>query len=115
MPIHPVFPVRFLYHYHSPSENDIEREVFNYPDPVVTNSGDTEYEIDLVSGHRLNKRFKDPLRRNVFLIHWKGYDSQHNTWEPMESFVPHSVDTLLKFLETRPDLAHLTPYIEQQT
>lgn len=40
------------------------------------------YEVEKVDGFKLDENSE--LR---FMTKWKGYDEEHNTWEPMENLV----------------------------
>lgn len=51
-----------------------------------------EYEVDRI----LEVHFKKNGKRE-FLVHWKGYNSTDNTWEPEENMSCH--DLIEKFME----------------
>ena len=73
--IHPVFHVDRLSPY---SGNNINGLLPPPPDPITVN-GEEEYEVEKI----LDSRFY----RNQFqcLVHWKGYDNGHNSWEPAKN------------------------------
>ena len=50
---------------------------------------DTQYTIERITDHRITKDGKQ------YLVHWKGYDEDENTWEPAEAIekdAPGAVD-----------------------
>ena len=70
--IHDVFNSRLLSPYHKP-EYDSQRTP---PPPMPEIINDEEhYEVDEVRGHRTRGK------RKQYLIHWKGYTSEEDTWE----------------------------------
>jgi hypothetical protein len=81
--IHPVFHVSLLEPYRShgrtqPPPHQIELE------------GHLEYEVDC----RLDHRFSDIKRQKLsYLIAWKGYGPEHNSWEP-EANVANAPDLI---------------------
>lgn len=52
------------------------------PPPVLAND-ELYYEVDKIVNHRVRKHGKKQIRE--FYIQWKGYDPDHNTWEPETS------------------------------
>ena len=45
-------------------------------------SADEEYEVETILGHRKKHSKGASVEYN---IRWKGYDSSHDTWEPVEN------------------------------
>ena len=70
--IHPVFHVSLLEPYRSDGRTQ--------PPPIpIELEGHLEYEVDCILDHR----FSDRKRENLwYLILWKGYGPEHNSWEP---------------------------------
>jgi hypothetical protein len=81
--IHPVFHVSLLESYHS------DGRVQPPPIPLEL-EGHLEYEVDCILGHR----FSDKKRQKLsYLIAWKGYGLEHNSWEP-EANVANAPDLI---------------------
>jgi len=47
------------------------------PLPVITEEGDTEYEVESILGKRLH------YGKIKYLVKWKGYPDSENQWEPL--------------------------------
>eukprot|EP00983_Pelagomonas_calceolata_P021673 679004-Pelagomonas_calceolata.AAC.1 len=58
------------------------------PPPVAWHEGEPLYEFEALLDHRVMKRD----RRQVleFLVRWKGYSSEHDTWEPREDLLAYN-------------------------
>jgi hypothetical protein len=70
--IHPVFHVSLLEPYRS------DGRVQPPPIPIKL-EGHLEYEVECILDHR----FSDKKRQRLsYLISWKGYGLEHNSWEP---------------------------------
>ena len=54
------------------------------PEDIIEDEDDTSYEVDHIVDHR---RFTNPDGDTVeqFLIHWKGYSHDEDSWEPLEN------------------------------
>ena len=79
---HPVFAADMLKHYHDNPEHLRNFETFS-------DSEDIQYTIKRITDHRTTKDGKQ------YLVHWKGYDEDENTWEPakaIEKDAPEAVD-----------------------
>lgn len=75
--IHPVFHVSLLRRAATdPFPSQVQDDY--QPAPIVTDKGDTEYEVESLLCARTKKK-----RRQVF-VKWKGYHDP--TWEPIENF-----------------------------
>ena len=46
---------------------------------TLPNSEDTQYTIERITDHRTTKDGKQ------YLVHWRGYDEDQNTWEPAKA------------------------------
>lgn len=92
MRIHDVFHKDLLSAY---TPDEIEGRTQPAPPPVVVD-GDKEYVVDLIMDA---KRIRGRLH---FLVHWKGYSSAHDFWEPLEH-VQHAAEALEDFYQECPD------------
>ncbi|KAJ1300322.1 hypothetical protein OPQ81_005143 [Rhizoctonia solani] len=72
MKIHPVFHVSLLFP--KPSD-EFKREPVN-PPPVITPEGEEEYIVERILDSRLKRKHLE------YLVKWKGYGPEDNTWEP---------------------------------
>ena len=72
--MHPVFHISVLKPWISGGQ-----EVFFRPSPV--DFDENEFEVDRIVNERWNQRRK----RREFLIRWKGYTSDEDSWEPLEN------------------------------
>ena len=78
---HPVFAPDMVKHYHDHPEN---LHKFKFP----MDHKDVQYTIERITDHRNTKNGKQ------YLVHWKGYDEDENTWEPakiIEKDAPQAV------------------------
>ena len=74
MRIHPTVNVSKV----KPYIERLPGQTVNRPGPVfVTEEGHVEWEVDLILNSRKTK--KDELE---YLVRWKGYDEDQDTWEP---------------------------------
>ena len=96
---HPVFAPDMLKHYHNHAENLCQ---FQFP---MDHEG-IQYTIERITDLRTTKN------RKQYLVHWKGYDEDENTWEPakvMENDAPEAVkdykEVLVELGESPMDMA----------
>jgi hypothetical protein len=88
--IHPVFHVSLLQpaivdeQLHPPVTDDNLR-----PPPDIIDEQE-EYEVDTVIDHRYRHRKKE------YLVKWKGYSADENTWEPLSN-LRHARDAILEY------------------
>ena len=75
--IHPVFHVSLLEPYRDNGK-------VQPPPPPVEVEGDLEYEVESIEGHRF-RGGRHP--RTTYLVAWKGYGREHNSWEPEKNVV----------------------------
>jgi hypothetical protein len=60
------------------------------PPPIhVDDDGELWYEVEAVLQHRELKRGKRTMTQ--YLIKWKGYGHEHNTWEPEKNLTPYAL------------------------
>ena len=75
--VHPVFHVSLLEPYRSDGR-------VQPPPPPIELEGALEYEVESILSHRFRGR-RHP--RASYLVAWKGYGPEHNSWEPEENVV----------------------------
>ena len=79
--IHPVIHVRYLTRHLDVAKYSSRIPV---PEPeVIMDDGSIEYEVESILNHRVRKYGKGS--RLEYLIHWKGYSSHDDTWEPLSN------------------------------
>ncbi|KAF7762551.1 hypothetical protein Agabi119p4_9144 [Agaricus bisporus var. burnettii] len=66
------------------------------PPPDIINE-EEEYEVEEIRGHRRKGR------GTQFLVHWKGYRNEDNTWLPRSALM-NSADILKEYHERNPSL-----------
>jgi hypothetical protein len=93
--IHPVFHVSLL----RPAKLDdrLHPEIIDdtlKPDPIIVGR-EEEYEVERIVRHQGGKR------RRMFLVKWKGYPEEENTWEPRRN-LSHARETVLRYEEALP-------------
>ena len=78
--IHPVISVAHLEQHHDDSYG---RDIPVPPDVIADESGETheEYEVEGIVAKRYNKRRK----RFEWLVKWRNWGTEHNSWLPRES------------------------------
>ncbi len=75
--IHNIFHTSYLSRYNETPEhgpNYIE------PPPELI-EGEEEWEVEAI----LNEKYDKRKKKQMYWIHWKGYSSMHDTWEPEEN------------------------------
>jgi hypothetical protein len=89
--LHPVFPVVKLLA--APPDPISGRRSRPPPDPVLVD-GEEEYEVEVVINSRM---FRGRLQ---YLVQWKGYSYEHNSWEDATDV--HSPELVTEFYSTHP-------------
>jgi len=56
----------------------------NLPQPPDDDAGH-EYEVDKVLGHQWKNG------KEYYYIHWKGYPTEDDSWEPQENLSPETI------------------------
>ncbi len=75
--VHPVFHVSLLEPYRDSGR-------VQPPPPPIEMEGTLEYEVDTILDHRF-RGTRNP--KASYLVAWKGYGPEHNTWEPEANVV----------------------------
>ena len=89
--IHPVFHTSLLSPY---GETDVHGPNFPKPPPDLI-EGEEEYKIEKILRHR------GPPSNRSFLIRWKGFSAEDDSWEP-ERNLKHSKTTLTEYKKRHP-------------
>ena len=76
--IHPVFHTSVLRRYRTGPG-------LIRPPPPVELDGELEYEVERILDKRMAKFRSKHKRVPQYLIKWKGYGHEHNTWEPLSN------------------------------
>ena len=79
--IHPVIHIRYLLR---PKEaKQFPNRITSYRQPPTIIENVPEYEVESILKKRLRKYGKSS--RIEYLVHWKGYPSEEDTWEPLHN------------------------------
>ena len=79
--IHPVIHIRYLSKYEETHQFP-SRKVIPEPE-IIMDDGTIEYEVESILKHRIRKYGRGS--RLEYLIHWKGYETHDDTWEPLRN------------------------------
>lgn len=88
--LHPVFHVSLLKPYYSDGS-------YQPPPPVLLQDGSEEYEVETILSHRDRSLPNSTHTVREYLIKWKGYTHEHNTWEPAKNLT-NCADLLTEYL-----------------
>ena len=61
----------------------------------INESSDTEYEVEKILDFKLSKN-----KKKLFLVKWKGYNEEYNSWEPEENLT-NAKQILKKFFSKK--------------
>ncbi|CAI7881651.1 unnamed protein product [Closterium sp. NIES-53] len=89
--IHNVFHVSLL--------NKYVAEGKYLPPPTIVLGWELFYEVERVLTHHNRQRGRKTVRE--FLIQWKGYGPEHNSWEPEEHLTEAAVQAYMEDLALR--------------
>jgi hypothetical protein len=90
--VHPVFHASKLLPYYKDTIGDREP---TQPGPIEAEGHDI-YEVESVLDSRVHRK------KVQYLIHWKGYDTSYDTWEPVHN-VRNAWDLIKEFHKEHPD------------
>ena len=93
MKIHPVFLVVKLIPFHI---NDIPECVVKKPPPPIVKAGVEEFKIEEILDSRMCQG------KLQYLIHWKGYNLEDNSWEPASVIFKDAPLVVSKFHDDHP-------------
>src|SRR5882762_1642293 len=93
MKIHPVFSVVKLIPYHV---NDIPEQVIKEPPPPIVKAGVEEFEIEEILDSHIRRG------KLQYLVHWKGYNSEDNSWEPASVIFQDAPSVVSRFHNDHP-------------
>ena len=90
--VHPVFHVSLLRPFRQ--SDRFARDAYSEPPPLLID-GEEEYEIDRIVQERVSGRGRS--RRREFLVRWKGYGPEEDTWLAETDFA-NAQDVLRQWL-----------------
>ena len=90
--LHPVFNESYLTPYRS---SQFSQQHKPPPPPSIEIEGEPEYEVEEI---RDSRHHRGQLQ---YLVHWKGYPREEDTWEPTEN-VKNTQDLIDKFHHSNP-------------
>ncbi|QRW25063.1 Transposon Tf2-7 polyprotein [Rhizoctonia solani] len=94
MKVHPVFNIALL---HKKPVDEYNRDPVPLP-PVVTADGEEEYTVErILDSKKVGRQVK-------YLVKWKGYGPEDNTWEP-KAHLANAPEKLAKFHREHPEAA----------
>jgi hypothetical protein len=93
--LHPVFNEALLSPYVPPSTP--AQSLAHAPPPTIIVDDEPEYEVEFITDYKLMRR------RPFYKVHWKGYPSYDDSWEPL-SYLTKSKDTVKDFHNAHPSV-----------
>ncbi|WWC90448.1 uncharacterized protein L201_005383 [Kwoniella dendrophila CBS 6074] len=96
------------------ANKELHPEIMQVDEPVVDDyeeeldendeeeEDEGEYEVEAIVDHRQKKGAQ--AGKHEYLVSWKGYGPEHNTWEP-EDHVAHANDIVARYWATKPKQA----------
>jgi hypothetical protein len=91
--LHPIFNEALLSPYQPPSTPD--QAILHAPPPAIIVDDVPEFEVDSVND------FKMMRKRPFYKVHWKGYPSYDDTWEPLSN-LDHAKEAIADFHAVHP-------------
>jgi hypothetical protein len=93
--LHPIFNEALLSPYREPTTG--EQALTHAPPPPIIVDDELEYDVDSVIGHKIMRK------RPFYKVHWKGYPSYDDTWEPLAN-LDHAHEAIRDFHTLHPKL-----------
>uniref|UniRef100_A0A183CNF2 Chromo domain-containing protein n=1 Tax=Globodera pallida TaxID=36090 RepID=A0A183CNF2_GLOPA len=104
MTMHPVVNVSRLAKY---EEDEIKGRVIEPPPPIETPEGEEEYEVELIQSSKVEK---GTLK---YLVKWKGYTTEHDSWEPLEN-LGNASELISEFHREHPEAIKEVPKVTRK-
>ncbi|WRT68660.1 uncharacterized protein IL334_005639 [Kwoniella shivajii] len=82
-----------------PNNGEEEQHHLQQEDDEEENEEEGEYEVEAIVDHRQKKG--SLAGKHEYLVSWKGYGPEHNTWEP-EDHVAHANDIVSRYWSGKP-------------
>jgi hypothetical protein len=101
--VHPVFNESLLTLFREPQFHSQQKPS---PPPPEIIEGQEEYEVEEI----LDSRRKGRWKKLEYLVHWKGYGKEEDTWEPA-NMIDNSMELVKKFHEKNPNRPGPTNHI----
>src|ERR1700733_12967323 len=93
--IHPIFHVSLLHCWHLDPIPECPQP--DQPEPLLADNGEPEYEVETILDSRMH------YRKLQYLVHWKGYGPEHNSWEPANN-PANAPELIAEFHRTNPSV-----------
>ena len=84
--VHPVFHVLLLRCWHP--DPITEHPQPTNPEPILADGEEPEYEVERVLDSRMH------YRKLQYLVQWKGYGPENNSWEPVDKLANCQINSL---------------------